>query len=180
MTWITAKPKRSKARPGASEADIQRAILSALSARGYLVLKHLPPRRSTKRQPNLPGLARAIEDMRAETIERVLSRAGDDVKSGRLRGVIWRTPAGMYRWAYRSVKGAASGGFVQVGFPGLSDLSGLRLRDGRAVPLFIEVKRPGNSGRQPGQAEFLELVRAMGGVALIVSDVEQVLKCAEL
>lgn len=57
--------------------------------------------------------------------------------------------------------------------PGYSDLSGVRLSDGRAV--FIEVKTP--TGRvRPEQVNFIEKMQSFGAVAGICRSAEDAIK----
>jgi hypothetical protein len=59
--------------------------------------------------------------------------------------------------------------FVRFAVEGCSDIIGLLPGSGRM--LCVEVKRPG--GRlTPAQAAFLDNVRAAGGLAIVVRDVE--------
>lgn len=186
MTWITA-PKRQRLPrlprlPRPKESDVQKGILAALSAKGYVVLKHLPPRKSTKKQANLPGVN--VDGMRGETIGLLLKQATQGVQNGQTRGIVWRNNTGVVPIGEGKDKR-----FVRMGAPGMSDILGVKYQpmkrdDGRElrgypILLAIEVKRPGGK-RQPGQAEFLELVRAMGGIALLVDDPAAILASEEL
>lgn len=57
--------------------------------------------------------------------------------------------------------------------PGLSDVLGI-LPDGRF--LAVEVKRPGGPGPTPEQLSFLDRVRQLGGVGLVVRSVEDLVQ----
>jgi hypothetical protein len=75
-------------------------------------------------------------------------------------------------WAERQNSGAVRVGarFVRFGWPGCPDVLG-QLKDGRL--LGVEVKAP--KGRaSPAQVEFLERIRAAGGVAFIARNCKDV------
>lgn len=77
-------------------------------------------------------------------------------------------------WCERQNSGAAKVGnrFVRFGWPGCPDVLG-QLNDGRL--LGVEVKS--RTGRaSPEQAQFLERIRAAGGVAFVARDCRDVLK----
>ena len=57
--------------------------------------------------------------------------------------------------------------------PGYSDLSGVRLSDGKAV--FIEVKTPSGRAR-PDQVKFIERMKSFGAIAGICRCVEDAIK----
>lgn len=79
--------------------------------------------------------------------------------------------------------GARQRRFVRFGEPGMSDIIGWKtwrpsrdvlVRPQLAVFLALEVKRPGASATQ-AQVEFLRRVRAGGGIAAVVTSVDDAL-----
>ncbi len=85
------------------------------------------------------------------------------------RGIMaWRQNSGAMVGEYKGKRR-----FVRfAGVKGLSDIAGV-LPDGRA--LYIEVKRPGKSPTVE-QTNFLDRVKKLGGVALWVIDVKQLME----
>lgn len=85
----------------------------------------------------------------------------------RLRGVLaWRQNSGAFTGEYKGKKR-----FVQFnGIKGCSDILAVLPPCGRF--LAVEAKRPGEKPT-PHQSAFLASVEAMGGVAVVVSDVMQ-------
>ena len=77
-------------------------------------------------------------------------------------------------WCERMNSGAFRMGarFVRFGWPGCPDVLG-QLKDGRL--LGVEVKSPTGKLR-PEQADFLDRVRAAGGVAFMARDCRDVLR----
>jgi hypothetical protein len=59
--------------------------------------------------------------------------------------------------------------------PGSADLIGITSADGTGRFVALEVKLPGEKPRAD-QAKFLEHVRSMGGIAGVVTSVEDALK----
>lgn len=98
------------------------------------------------------------------------------------RAVLFRTNAGRF-WQGRRVYSREFGQMVLVdlqaveGLPaGYSDLSGVRVCDGRAV--FIEVKRPGQKPRAD-QQRFLEVMARYGALAGAAHSVDEAKKIIE-
>ena len=77
-------------------------------------------------------------------------------------------------WCERMNSGVAriGGRFVRFGWPGCPDVLG-QLKDGRLVG--CEVKGPTGKLR-PEQAEFLDRIRAAGGVAFVARDCRDVMR----
>lgn len=67
----------------------------------------------------------------------------------------------------------AYGGRIQVGTPGESDITGHRVRDGKA--LYVEVKLPGEHPR-PEQQRFLDAMSRTGALAGCAHSIEEALK----
>jgi hypothetical protein len=76
----------------------------------------------------------------------------------------WRNNTGVTRIGKR---------FVRFGYPGSSDWLGI-CRDGRF--LAVECKRPGGGRLTAKQRNFLDCVSRYGGVALVVTGVDDLLK----
>jgi hypothetical protein len=77
-------------------------------------------------------------------------------------------------WCERMNSGAVriGGRFVRFGWPGCPDVLG-QLKDGRLMG--VEVKGPASKLR-PEQAQFLDRIRAAGGVAFMARDCRDVLR----
>lgn len=82
---------------------------------------------------------------------------------------LWRNHTGAF-------KNPKTGQWVRFGLcPGSADLVGIRLVGGIGRFVAIEVKLPGEKPRAD-QVAFLDHVRQMGGIAGVVSSVEEALE----
>ena len=80
----------------------------------------------------------------------------------------------MFRNSVGSFK-TADGTWVTAGLPaGSSDLIGIIKKNGRGIFVALEVKTPGNKAR-PDQQAFLNVIRDLGGIAGVVTSVEEAL-----
>ncbi len=80
----------------------------------------------------------------------------------------WRNQSGMLLGQHKGTRWA-----VRMGTPGVSDIVGFRLSDGKVV--CVEVKRPGQVPTR-AQAAFLERVWLAGGVAIVATSVADVME----
>src|SRR5262249_53998328 len=84
--------------------------------------------------------------------------------------VSWRCNSGAIAGTYRGKRR-----FVRFStMPGLSDILGVLRPAGRL--LAVEVKRPGQKPT-PEQAAFLDLIRACGGLAIVVRSDRELEEC---
>ena len=81
----------------------------------------------------------------------------------------------MFRNSVGSFK-TSQGTWVTAGLPaGSSDLIGIIKKKGVGVFVALEVKTPGNKAR-PDQQAFLNVIRDLGGIAGVVTSVEEALE----
>ncbi len=80
----------------------------------------------------------------------------------------WRNQSGMLLGQHKGTRWA-----VRMGTPGVSDIVGFRLSDGKVV--CVECKRPG--GRPTlAQAAFLTTVRRAGGIGIVATSAQEVME----
>jgi hypothetical protein len=81
--------------------------------------------------------------------------------------VLFRNSVGTFK--------TSDGAFVTAGLPpGSADLIGILCRGGKGIFVALEVKCPGEKPR-PDQLAFLNRIRDLGGIAAVVTSVEEAL-----
>lgn len=81
--------------------------------------------------------------------------------------LVWRTNAGLL-----STGSGSSKRMVRIGYAGVSDIIGIRRRDGKFIA--IEVKRPETKNRVTDiQKQFLDNIKEAGGIAGVATTPEE-------